>query len=347
MVRRLCAILGGLALVPGVAHAADSVIQVTAPDGRVTGHLASGLLAPGSLSYAGDPSVVSVGAVGSGPGTVVLDDVSLLGGSIRATRVVVPLRGFTGGAVVGLSVEGVLVPVADANTLIPFGRSGYVIALQEAIAPSAHGQALGFVGLRVVLGQASGALPAGSQILVGLPAASATVGPIRKPSSPNWTILGLAGPPVSRGLLPVPEPPALEPLQSLRPLAADRGLATGRAAVAIAEQYLGIRYVWGGASPSTGFDCSGLAMFVYRQLGISLTHFTGTQWNEGLLVAPSDLQPGDLVFFDPGPLGPMHEGIYIGGGQFLQAPHTGDVVKISSLGDPSYSTRYVGAVRPY
>jgi cell wall-associated NlpC family hydrolase len=148
-------------------------------------------------------------------------------------------------------------------------------------------------------------------------------------------------------VIPVPEPSALQPLQALRPLATDRALATGRAAAALAQQYLGIPYVWGGSSPAQGFDCSGLAMFVYRQLGISLTHFTGAQWNEGDIVAPSDLQPGDLVFFDPGPLGPMHEGIYIGGGQFIQAPHTGDVVRITSLTDPSYATRYLGAVRPY
>jgi hypothetical protein len=344
MLRRLCAIAGVFALLPAVAHAAGSVVEVTAPDGHAVGHLASGLLGPSSLSYAGDPSIVSVGAVGSGPGTVVLDNLSLLDGSIRATRLVVPLHGWKGGAVVGLTVDDQLVPVTTANTLIPFGRSGYVIALQEAVVPTAHGQASGFVGLRVVLGQASGSLPAGSQILVGLPGATQARDLERAPGQ-NWSILGLTGPPATEGLVPVSEPPALEPLQSLRPFATDRGLATGRAAVAIAEQYLGIRYLWGGASPATGFDCSGLAMFVYRQLGISLTHFTGAQWNEGLLVAPSDLQPGDLVFFDPGPLGPMHEGMYIGGGQFIQAPHTGDVVKISDLA--GYASRYVGAVRPY
>ena len=345
MLRRLCAILGGLALVPGVAHAAGSVVEVTAPNGRPVGQLASGVIGPSSLSYAGNPSVVSVGSIGSGPGTLVLNDLSLLGGSIRASTVVVPLHGFTGGAVVGLSVDGVPVPVTGANMLIPFGQSGYVIALQETVVPVTHGRAAGFVGLRVVLGRASGSLPAGSQILVGLPAALSQFRHVEKSSEQNWSILGLTGPPTLQGLVAVPEPPALEPLQSLRPAAVDRDLATGRAAAMIAEQYLGIQYVWGGAGPTTGFDCSGLAMFVYRQLGISLTHFTGAQWNEGLLVAPSDLQPGDLVFFDPGPLGPMHEGIYLGGGQFIQAPHTGDVVKISSLA--TYATRYVGAVRPY
>jgi cell wall-associated NlpC family hydrolase len=113
-------------------------------------------------------------------------------------------------------------------------------------------------------------------------------------------------------------------------------------------RFLGLRYGWGGASPVTGFDCSGLAMYAYGQLGIQLTHYTGAQYDEGLRVPREGLQPGDLVFFDDDPVrGPQHEGIYVGGGRFIQAPHTGDVVKISSLDDPQYGLRYVGAVRPY
>ena len=106
-------------------------------------------------------------------------------------------------------------------------------------------------------------------------------------------------------------------------------------------QYLGVPYVWGGASPS-GFDCSGLTMYVYAQLGISLPHYTGSQWSAGPHVSRDQLQPGDLVFFTPS-LG--HMGMYVGGGSFIHAPHTGDVVKISSLSDPWYSSEYQGAVR--
>ena len=114
----------------------------------------------------------------------------------------------------------------------------------------------------------------------------------------------------------------------------------GTRAVAIAEQYLGVRYVWGGASPLSGFDCSGLVMYVYAQLGIQLTHFSGAQFDEGTrILQPEDLLPGDLVFFHPGPSGPGHVGIYIGGGQFLHAPHTGDVVKISSLDEYAVQLR--------
>ena len=102
-----------------------------------------------------------------------------------------------------------------------------------------------------------------------------------------------------------------------------------------------------GADPLTGFDCSGFTMYVYAQLGIGLTHYTGAQFYEGTRVPPDQLQPGDLVFFEPSARGPQHEGIYIGGGQFIQAPHTGDVVKISSLSEPAYQFGYVGAVRPW
>ena len=85
---------------------------------------------------------------------------------------------------------------------------------------------------------------------------------------------------------------------------------------------------------------------MYSRLGISLGHYTGTQIHEGTPVPPSQLAPGDLVFFDASVFGtPGHEGMYIGGGMFIQAPHTGDVVRISSLA--SYADRYVGAVRPY
>jgi cell wall-associated NlpC family hydrolase len=111
-------------------------------------------------------------------------------------------------------------------------------------------------------------------------------------------------------------------------------------AVGIAMRYLGVPYKWGGASPSTGFDCSGFTMYVYAQLGVSLPHYTGDQWQMGSAVARGDLQPGDLVFFD----GLGHEGMYIGGNQFIHAPHTGDVVKISSISG-SYEQTYMGARR--
>ena len=109
--------------------------------------------------------------------------------------------------------------------------------------------------------------------------------------------------------------------------------------VGIAMQYLGTPYVWGGASPG-GFDCSGLVMYAYAQVGVSLPHSSYAQYSAGVPVSMSDLQPGDLVFF----YGLGHVGIYIGGGSFIHAPHTGDVVKISSLSG-SYASAFVGARR--
>jgi cell wall-associated NlpC family hydrolase len=110
-------------------------------------------------------------------------------------------------------------------------------------------------------------------------------------------------------------------------------------AVGVAMQYLGTPYVWGGASPS-GFDCSGLVMYAYAQVGVSLPHSSYALWNVGVSVPRDQLAPGDLVFFS----GLGHMGMYVGGGQFIHSPHTGDVVKISSL-DGHYSSRYVGARR--
>jgi cell wall-associated NlpC family hydrolase len=107
-----------------------------------------------------------------------------------------------------------------------------------------------------------------------------------------------------------------------------------------AMQFLGVPYVWGGASPG-GFDCSGLIVYVYAQMGVSLPHYTGALWNVGTPVSYNQLQAGDLVFFN----GIGHAGIYIGGGQFVHAPHTGDVVKISSMSDSWYAGSYVGARR--
>jgi cell wall-associated NlpC family hydrolase len=109
--------------------------------------------------------------------------------------------------------------------------------------------------------------------------------------------------------------------------------------VGVAMAQLGKPYVYGTAGPDT-FDCSGLVVYAYAAMGVSLPHSSYALWNEGVYVSRDQLQPGDLVFFD----GLGHVGIYIGGGQFIHAPHTGTVVQIASL-DGWYTSNYVGARR--
>ena len=114
----------------------------------------------------------------------------------------------------------------------------------------------------------------------------------------------------------------------------------GRKAVAIALRYLGLSYLWGGASPA-GFDCSGFVMYVYGRVGVPLPHNGAMLWEKGHAVVRRQLEPGDVVFFN----GLGHVGIFIGRGRFVHSPHTGDVVKISRLSESGYRTSYVGARR--
>jgi len=118
----------------------------------------------------------------------------------------------------------------------------------------------------------------------------------------------------------------------------------GLQAARLATRYLGVPYVWGGASPQ-GLDCSGLTMIVYAQLGIPLDHYAAFQYLEGRRIATADLRPGDLVFFNMKHDGPGHMGMYLGGDRFIHAPRRGDVVKVSVLSERTGS--YLGAVRPY
>jgi cell wall-associated NlpC family hydrolase len=119
----------------------------------------------------------------------------------------------------------------------------------------------------------------------------------------------------------------------------------------VAKQHLGTRYVWGGSSPK-GFDCSGFTMYVFKQFGYSLPHTASGQWQSGIgskVSSISELQPGDLVFFnDPSRNAGKacsHAGIYVGSGQFIHASSAKNGVIYSSLTSGYYNTYYKGAIR--
>ena len=111
----------------------------------------------------------------------------------------------------------------------------------------------------------------------------------------------------------------------------------------IAMRFGGVPYVWGGETPA-GFDCSGFVQYVFRQIGVNLPRTADVQYELGRKVLQSELQPGDLVFFETYEPGASHDGIYVGDGKFIAA-NSGTGVAVVSLGDPYWSSRYLGARR--
>jgi cell wall-associated NlpC family hydrolase len=118
-----------------------------------------------------------------------------------------------------------------------------------------------------------------------------------------------------------PSTPAVE-----TPIGPVDSSSVGTAVVQAAMTKLGAPYSWGAAGPDA-FDCSGLVVWAFGQVGMGLPHYSYAQMSGGVAVGYSDLEPGDLVFF----YGGSHVGIYVGGGQFIHAPHTGSVVQVNSL----------------
>ncbi len=120
---------------------------------------------------------------------------------------------------------------------------------------------------------------------------------------------------------------------------------TGSQIVEFAKQYLGVPYRWGGASPS-GFDCSGFVYYVFNNCGIDLPRMLVTQQNMGIAVDKSDLQPGDVIYFqNTYTTGISHVGIYVGNGMFIHAPSSGKTVSYADLNSAYYVQHYYGARR--
>lgn len=141
---------------------------------------------------------------------------------------------------------------------------------------------------------------------------------------------------------PIPVPLLRTPAAVRRHLRSKREApaALGDRMVNFAKHLIGVPYSWGGSSPRTGFDCSGFVRYVYGHFGISLAHSSFSDFWRGRRVGRWNLKPGDLVFFD----GAGHVGIYVGHGRFIHAPHTGTVVRISTM-TGWYSSRFDGARR--
>jgi cell wall-associated NlpC family hydrolase len=115
----------------------------------------------------------------------------------------------------------------------------------------------------------------------------------------------------------------------------------GERAATIALTVVGAPYRWGGASPASGFDCSGLVYWSYGRVGVALPHSSYAQYGLGRAVPRSGMQPGDLLFFS----GLGHVGMYIGQGRMVHAPYSGRLVEVVTLGRSSYGSRVVGVRR--
>lgn len=144
---------------------------------------------------------------------------------------------------------------------------------------------------------------------------------------------------------PVPTPvPTAAPVQTPKPQTAASN-PKAQSIISMAESFLGTPYLWGGTTPA-GFDCSGFVQYVYNHNGYNITRTTYTQWdNDGVFVSRDELQPGDLIYFGTEANSPSHVGMYVGNGEMIHAPHTGDVIKYANITSGYYYNNFMGAKR--
>jgi len=198
-----------------------------------------------------------------------------------------------------------------------------------------------------------------------IPAAQTAADPV--PAAPGTEALNLVPPgmdppgvqdapaPEPAGQPPVLEPPAPAPAPARTPSAAgpgrprvstlpSRGVRWMTTIVALSKRYLGAPYRWGGESPK-GFDCSGFLNYIFEQTGIDLPRTTFAMFAAGTPVPNDQLQAGDVVFFQTVSPGPSHAGVYLGDGRFIHASSGQRRVTITTMAEPYYTARYLGARR--
>ncbi len=266
-----------------------------------------------------------------------LTSVSLFAGAVAASKI----EATNGrGRVIGLEVSGATVFIPSGQT-VAVGNWGLVT----------RGATVGRVTAPLVLRlvHARDSLPAGTRIAVAFAAAPRShARPKEHASAQKHRRRASAGAKRRSRRRPPPDfPVTFNPFLVGGVLAP---VARQNPVIAIAARYLGIPYVWAGARPKTGFDCSGLVKYVYAQLGVTLPHYAAAQWTfpGSVPVPPNRLRPGDLVFFvgsDGTREEPGHVGIYLGDGYLIDAPHTGAFVEVDSLDARWFANNYVGARR--
>jgi cell wall-associated NlpC family hydrolase len=264
--------------------------------------------------------------------------VSLFGGEITAQSVsAVDGRGTVSG--VALYGSATALSAGDSVQVGGWGQVSFARTVGRLRAP-----------LVVELSAAHGGLPAGTTIAIGF-AASGQSAHASGAGAHNGH--GLGSHKAKQGAKTKKEQRVIEFPDAVNPFVGNDVLTPvvkHNAVVSSAMQYLGIKYQWGGATPATGFDCSGLVTYVFAKLGVSLPHYTVSQYTspDGVWVSPHHLEAGDLVFFvgsDGTRKAPGHVGIYVGDGYFIDAPHTGSFVRIDTLSDKAFANQYVGARR--
>jgi cell wall-associated NlpC family hydrolase len=289
------------------------------------------------------------------------------GSTCKTTHVALQSVSLLRGAVTATSVQATAGRGSTTDLEIDGSPAGLAPGQMTAIGNWAQlylGKRVGRLAapLVVVLLAPHDGLPAGTTITVAFAAAAQpAVTPAETQHSTTTTTPGTATTPAAgsqrkirqgqkrhrpRHTKPPPDFPALP-----SPFLANgefRDALQNNPIVSTAMRYLGIPYQWGGASPDTGFDCSGLVKYVFSQLGVPLVHYAAAQWHSpgGVWVPPDRLEPGDLVFFigsDGTRKAPGHVGIYVGDGYFIDAPHTGSFVRVDSLTEPKFANQYVGA----